>query len=74
MKSKKPQKPKSKPALLRSDDLCKRLVTMAALQLYGNERAQKLIYEAVRKLQLLDAEAVKAGILPAAHGQSENGK
>jgi len=58
------QRPKRKPALIRSDELCKRLVAMAAFSLYGNPHAQKLVYNAVRQLQLLDAAAVKAGILP----------
>lgn len=64
-KPKKPPRPKSVPALVRSDELCKRLVAMAAFSLYDNPRAQTLIYKAVRQLQLLDREAVKAGILPA---------
>ncbi len=63
-------KPKSRPALTRSDDLCKQLVAMAAFNLQGNDHAQQVIYKAVRQLQLLDAAAVKAGILPAGNGQS----
>lgn len=61
----KPSKPKSLPALTRSDDLCKQLVIMAGLTLYDNTSAQKIIYAAVRQLQRLDAVAVEAGILPA---------
>lgn len=72
MKRKPRAKPKSKPALVRSDELCKHLVTMAAFNLYGNPKAQALIYKAVRQLQLLDIEAVKAGILPANDGQSKD--
>lgn len=68
-KQKKPPRPASEPTLVRSNDLCKQLVTMAAFSLHDNPRAQKLIYKAVRQLQLLDAEAVKAGVLPAADGQ-----
>lgn len=63
MKRRKPARPKSVPTLVRSDDLCKRLVAMAAFSLDGNPQAQALVYKAVRQLQLLDAEAVKAGIL-----------
>jgi hypothetical protein len=47
-----------------SDDLCKRLVAMAAFSLYDDPKGQKLVYEAVRKLQMLDAAARAAGILP----------
>lgn len=68
-KQKKPARPASKPTLVRSDELCKRLVAMAAFSLHDNPQAQQLIYKAVRQLQLLDAEAVKAGVLPAADGQ-----
>ncbi len=71
-KQKKPKRPASKPMLMLSDELCKQLVAMAAFSLHDNPKAQQLIYKAVRQLQLLDAEAMKAGILPAGNGQSED--
>lgn len=46
-----------------SVELCKSLVAMAAFSLHDNPGAQKLVYAAVRQLQLLDAAARKAGIL-----------
>lgn len=67
MTRKKPKKEttKRKPlALTRSDDLCKRLVAMAAFSLFDNPKSQEIVYAAVRQLQRLDAVAVEAGILP----------
>lgn len=54
-----PSKPK--PALIDSDELCRQLVCMAAFSLYDQPKAQKLVYEAVRKLQRMDALAREAG-------------
>lgn len=48
--------------VVRSDELCKRLVAIAAFNLYDEPEAQKVIYSAVRTLQRLDAEAAKIGI------------
>lgn len=59
---KKLAKPKSVPRLVRSDELCKRLVAIAAFHI-DDPKAQATVYRAVRQLQLLDAAAVKAGIL-----------
>lgn len=49
------------PKPINTIELCKELVIMAAF--LEDRRVAKKIYEAVRQLQLLDAEAVKAGIL-----------
>lgn len=50
------------PRQMKTDDLCKSLVCIAALQI-ENRPTQMKIYEAVRRLQVLDQVAIKAGIL-----------
>lgn len=59
-------KPKSLPALTRSDDLCKQLVILAGISLFDQPKSQEIVYAAVRQLQRLDMVAVKAGVLPEA--------
>lgn len=51
------------PSQIKSDDICKELVCMAAFHLFDSPDAQKKVYRAVRALQQLDAAAVEAGIL-----------
>lgn len=56
-------RPKSHPKKMSSNELCKRLCGVAAFQV-EDQGAQKLVYEAVRRLQQLDAAARDHGILP----------
>lgn len=51
------------PRKMRTDDLCKSLVGIAAFHV-EDKQAQMKIYEAVRRLQMLDKAATEAGILP----------
>lgn len=51
------------PRKMRTDDLCKALAGIAAFHV-TDPHAQMKIYEAVRRLQMLDKVATEAGILP----------
>jgi hypothetical protein len=64
-RKRKVEKPRPAPVLVSSDELCKYLCGIAAFSLHDNPSAQAVVYAAVRQLQLLDAEAIKAGILRA---------
>lgn len=55
---------KAAPLPKNSDELCKRLVCIAAFSLADNPEAQKMIYLAVRTLQRMDMAAKEDGILP----------
>lgn len=57
------RKTPSLPLAIKSDDICKELVCIAAFNLFDSPDAQKKVYRAVRALQKLDAAAVEAGIL-----------
>lgn len=59
----KPKKAIVPPRRMSSKELCTRLVAIAALQV-EDKSAQAKIYEAVRRLQLLEEAAIKAGLLP----------
>lgn len=67
---------REKPAPTNSDALCKALVCIAAFNLNDNPTAQLKVYEAVRTLQLLDQQAVAAGLLSrqAPPSSSEGGR
>jgi hypothetical protein len=52
------------PALVRSDNICKELSLIAAFNLHDEPETAEKVYRAIRQLQLLDAAAEKAGILP----------
>jgi len=73
MSRKKVKRKQLRPALVRSDELCKRLVIMAAFNLHSNPEARALVYQAVRQLRRLDAAAIKAGILSADDPSRERG-
>jgi hypothetical protein len=51
------------PNKMSSNDLCKSLCAIAAFHV-DDSSAQKSIYDAVRRLQLLETAAVEAGMLP----------
>lgn len=63
---------REKPTPTSSDELCKALVCIAAFDLNDNLAAQLKIYEAVRTLQLLDQQAIAAGILSRQPPQSSS--
>lgn len=66
VKNKKPATPKRKPAPPRKmsvKDLCMSLSRIAAFHV-EDRAAQMKIYEAIRRLQLLESAAVEAGALP----------
>lgn len=62
-KKKKAKKSSFTPKKMRTKDLCISLVAIAAFHV-EDTAAQAKIYEAVRRLQLLDSAAIKSGILP----------
>lgn len=63
MKKKTPPKRKPSPARkMSSNELCKSLVAVAGFT--EDEQTRLKIYEAVRRLQLLEAAAIEAGFLP----------
>lgn len=64
MKAKKQKREPSPPKVTSTEDLCKDLVSIAALHV-DDEKSRQVIYAAVKLLQQLDAVAREAGILPA---------
>lgn len=63
-KKKAATKKKPNPArAMSANDLCKSLAAIAGLHV-ENEQARFKIYEAIRRLQLLEAAAIEAGLLP----------
>ena len=54
---------RSSPRKMSTYDLCLSLSCIAAFNLDG-PKAQAQIYEAIRRLQALDAAAIEAGIIP----------
>lgn len=63
MKKKAPPKRKpTPPRKMSSNELCKSLAAIAGFA--EDESTSLTIYEAVRRLQLLEAAAVEAGLLP----------
>ena len=58
-----PKRKASPPRQMRTEELCKSLVGIAGLQI-TDEVSRNRIYEAVRRLQVLDAVAIEVGILP----------
>lgn len=67
MKTKKKQPKKWAPLVRRmsSKELCVSLVAIAAFHV-EDKQAQIKIYEAVRRLELMEAAAISAGLLPGA--------
>ncbi len=63
MKKKAVKRKPTPPRKMSSDELCKSLASVAAFQLV-DEVSRLKIYEAIRRLQLLDAAAIEADILP----------
>lgn len=67
LKKKKP-KPRqiasSPPKKMTTDELCKHLACLAAFNLDGRPQQQMKVYEAIRRLQMMDDAAIRAGILP----------
>jgi hypothetical protein len=57
------RKPSTPPRRMSTKDLCKSLAGVAAFHVEDGS-AQLKIYEAIRRLQMLDAAGVEAGILP----------
>lgn len=62
-KKKKAKKSPSPPKKMKTKDLCISLVAIAAFHV-EDTAAQAKIYEAVRRLQLLDSAAINSGVLP----------
>jgi hypothetical protein len=63
MKAAKKAKKSTPPRRMSSKQLCAALVGIAAFHV-EDKAAQMKIYEAVRRLELLEAAAVDAGLLP----------
>jgi len=63
-KAAKTKKAPTPPRRMSSKELCLSLVGIAAFHV-EDKLAQQKIYEAVRRLQLLEQAAVDAGLLPA---------
>lgn len=57
--------PRPSPRKMLTDELCLNLSCIAAFNLDDRPQAQLKIYEAIRRLKLLDAAAIETGILPA---------
>lgn len=64
-KKKTPKKRPTPPRAMSSKDLCVSLVSIAAFHI-DDPAAQRKIYEAVRRLELLEVAAVAAGLIKAA--------
>lgn len=64
-KKTRPKKPPSFPRKMSSKQLCTSLVAIAAFHV-EDKSAQAKIYEAVRRLELLEAAAIGACLLPGA--------
>lgn len=64
-KTKKKVAPRRGPRKMLTDDLCGHLSRIAAFNLDDRPAAQMKVYEAIRRLRLLDAAAIEAGIIPA---------
>lgn len=63
MKKSKPKKTPTPPRKMSAKDLCISLAGIAAFHV-EDKAAQMKIYEAIRRLQLLEDAAIRAGLLP----------